>query len=82
MGRNLTSLNAGFFTQGGVASYEKQKLGDEQLEGSSAERNLAVLVKKPHPGVHQTQKNQPDKTGDYPTVLTTAVASPECCVQF
>jgi len=31
---------------------------------------------KPHPGVRQTQYNQPVKRGDYPTVLNAAAASP------
>ena len=32
---------------------------------------------KPHPGVHQTQHNQPIKRGDYPTGHSVGAASPQ-----
>lgn len=31
---------------------------------------------KSHPGLHQTQQNQPVKGGDYPAVFRVGVASP------
>ena len=64
-------------------------MGEERLDNSPAERDLMVLVDsrfnmslqcalaaKMHPGVHQTQYNQPVKRGDYPAVFSVGAASP------
>ena len=73
------------------AGPHKYKLGEEWLEISPAERNLGVLVSswvsvsqqcpgsqegKPQPGVHQTQHDQPVKSGDCPAVFSAGAASP------
>lgn len=76
-GMKFNKPKAGFFTHGGVTSDE-----NENWERDGWKATLQNEIWNCWSENHILGHNQPLQTGDYPSVFTVAVASPECCVQF